>query len=128
MRRAQPDANVVRWFEQRPPELLYLSVLTLGEIRKGVELRAPDARQVALQEWLETQLPRFFGRRILGIDTATAERWGRLTALAGRPVPCVDGLLAATALQHDLVLVTRNVADFSGLGVRLLNPWDASPA
>ena len=66
--------------------------------------------------------------RSLGIDAATAERWGRLTALAGRPVPCVDGLLAATALQHDLVLVTRNVADFSGLGVRLLNPWDVSPA
>jgi toxin FitB len=117
----------VRWFQQRPAELLYLSVLTLGEIRKGVELRPPDARRVALQEWLGTELPRFFRGRILGIDAATAERWGRVTALAGRPVPTVDGLLAATALQHDLVLVTRNVRDFAGLGVRLLNPWDAQP-
>jgi predicted nucleic acid-binding protein len=125
LRRAQPDANVVRWFAQRPAELLYLSLLTLGEIRKGVELRPPDTRRVALQEWLGTELPRFFRGRILGIDAVTAERWGRVTALAGRPVPTVDGLLAATALQHDLVLVTRNVRDFAGLGVRLLNPWDA---
>jgi predicted nucleic acid-binding protein len=114
----------VRWFEQRPAELLYLSVLTLGEIRKGVELRPVDARKAALQEWSDIQLPRFFRGRVLGIDAATAERWGRVTASAGRPVPSVDGLLAATALQHDLVLVTRNVRDFAGLGVGLLNPWD----
>ena len=100
------------------------SVLTLGEIRKGVELRPADARKAALQEWLDIQLPRFFRGRVLGIDAATAERWGRVTASAGRPVPSVDGLLAATALQHDLVLVTRNVRDFADLGVRLLNPWD----
>ena len=124
LRRAKPDANVVRWFEQLPAELLFLSVLTLGEIRKGVELRPADARKAALQEWLDIQLPRFFRGRVLGIDAATAERWGRVTASAGRPVPSVDGLLAATALQHDLVLVTRNVRDFAGLGVGLLNPWD----
>ena len=124
LRRAKPDANVVRWFEQLPAELLYLSVLALGEIRKGVELRPADARKAALQEWLDIQLPRFFRGRVLGIDAATVERWGRVTASAGRPVPSVDGLLAATALQHDLVLVTRNVRDFAGLGVRLLNPWD----
>lgn len=123
LRRSQPNANVARWFEQRPKESLYLSVLTLGEIRKGVELRAEDARKAALQDWLESKLPRFFMGRILEIDLATAERWGRVTAAAGRPLPVVDGLLAATALQHDLVLVTRNVRDFAGLGVRLLDPW-----
>ena len=127
LRRSQPDTNVVRWFEQRPRETLFLSVLTLGEIRKGVEMRAADSRRAALLDWLEVQLPRFFSGRLLAIDAATAERWGHLTAAAGRPLPAVDGLLAATALQHDLVLVTRNVRDFAGLGVRLLNPWEPMP-
>jgi hypothetical protein len=98
-------------------------VLTLGEIRKGIERLQGDARQSALLDWLEVELPRFFWGRVLAVDARTADRWGRLQGSAGRPLPAIDSLLAATALQHDLTLVTRNTADFDGLGVRLVNPW-----
>ena len=72
---------------------------------------------------LEVELPRFFWGRVLAVDAHTADRWGRLQGSAGRPLPAIDSLLAATALQHDLTLVTRNTADFEGMGVRLVNPW-----
>ena len=123
LRRKAPDANVVAWFAQRPPVTLYLSVLTLGEIRKGGEGAADTARRQALTDWLETDLPLFFTGRILGVDGAVADRWGRLVAAAGRPLPAIDSLLAATALAHDLVLVTRNTKDFAGLPVQVFNPW-----
>ncbi|WP_448251780.1 PIN domain-containing protein [Ottowia oryzae] len=123
LRRKAPDANVVAWFAQRPPVTLYLSVLTLGEIRKGVEGAADTARRQALTDWLETDLPLFFTGRILGVDGAVADRWGRLVAAAGRPLPAIDSLLAATALAHDLVLVTRNTKDFAGLPVQVFDPW-----
>ena len=123
LRRKQPDARVVAWMEQRPAQALYLSVLTLGEIRKGIERLQGDARQSALLDWLEVELPRFCWGRVLAVDAHTADRWGRLQGSAGRPLPAIDSLLAATALQHDLTLVTRNTADFDGMGVRLVNPW-----
>jgi predicted nucleic acid-binding protein len=99
--------------------------LTLGEIRKGIEAARDAARRRALLDWLETELPTFFTGRILPIDRAVADRWGRLLAAAGRPLPAIDSLLAATALEHDLVLVTRNVKDFAGLPVEVFNPWQA---
>jgi predicted nucleic acid-binding protein len=77
-----------------------------------------------LLDWLEVELPNYFLGRLLAVDAHTADRWGRLLASAGRPLPAVDSLLAATALQHDLTLVTRNTADFAGTGVRLINPWN----
>ena len=123
LRRKQPQPEVVAWFTQRPRQTLYLSVLTLGEIRKGIE-RLDAARQQPLLDWLEVELPNYFLGRLLAVDAHTADRWGRLLASAGRPLPAVDSLLAATALQHDLTLVTRNTADFAGTGVRLINPWN----
>lgn len=123
LRRKQPQPEVVAWFTQRPRQTLYLSVLTLGEIRKGIE-RLEAARQQPLLDWLEVKLPNYFLGRLLAIDAHTADRWGRLLGSAGRPLPAVDSLLAATALQHDLTLVTRNTADFAGTGVRLINPWN----
>ncbi|MEI6761633.1 MAG: type II toxin-antitoxin system VapC family toxin [Betaproteobacteria bacterium] len=123
LRRKQPQPEVVAWFTERPRQTLYLSVLTLGEIRKGIE-RLDAARQQPLLDWLEVELPNYFLGRLLAIDAHTADRWGRLLARAGRPLPAVDSLLAATALQHDLTLVTRNTADFAGTGVRLINPWN----
>ena len=123
LRRKQPQPEVVAWFTQRPRQTLYLSVLTLGEIRKGIE-RLGAARQQPLLDWLEVELPNYFLGRLLAVDAHTADRWGRLLASAGRPLPVVDSLLAATALQHDLTLVTRNTADFAGSGVRLINPWN----
>lgn len=126
LRRKQPDAFVAAWFRQRPASTLYLSVLTLGEIRKGAEAQANVQKRLRLLDWLETELPAFFAGRVLEIDNAVADRWGRLVAQAGRPLPAIDSLLAATAVQHGLVFVTRNVRGVQGLpGVTALNPWDA---
>lgn len=129
LRRKLPDANVVAWFEGRARQSLHLSVLTLGEIRKGIErLNDPAGatRQQSLNDWLEQDLPTFFLGRVLPIDSGVADRWGHLLAHAGRPLPAIDSLLAATALHHNLTLVTRNVKDFAGTNVHLINPWDGS--
>mgnify|MGYP001615212956 CR=1 FL=1 len=123
LRRKSPDPGVIAWFSQRPATTLHLSVLTLGEIRKGIEGVDDERRRQSLIDWLETDLPTFFTSRIHSVDGAVADRWGRLVAAAGRPLPAIDSLLAATALEHDLVLVTRNVKDFSGLPVQVFNPW-----
>ena len=119
-----PDARLVHWISQRPAGTLYLSVLALGEIRKGIEAMADPQRRLVLLDWLETELPAFFSGRILPIDAAVADRWGRIVAQAGRPLPAIDSLLAATASQHGLILVTRNLRDMQGLGVQILSPWD----
>lgn len=123
LRRRNPNAGVVEWFAQRPASTLYLSVLTLGEIRKGIDQLGKDARKLKLLDWLEVELPAFFAGRILSIDPAVADRWGRLQAQAGRPVPAIDSLIAATALHHGLRLVTRNTNDFAYQGLELINPW-----
>ena len=124
--RAKPDAAVLDWFANTPDEALFLSVLTLGEIRKGVEkLTSPEdtARRERLRLWLEHDLRDWFGPRILPIGPDVADHWGRLLAQAGRPVPAIDSLLAATALHHDLRLVTRNTRDFDYAGLEMINPW-----
>lgn len=123
LRRKVPNPGVVEWFSRRPATTLHVSVLTLGEIRKGIEGIGDEARRQAMVDWLETDLRAFFTGRILPIDSAVADRWGRLVAAAGRPLPAIDSLLAATALTNDLVLVSRNIKDFAGLPVQLFNPW-----
>ena len=125
LRRKTPDARVVRWFSQRPAGTLYLSVLTLGEIRKGIEMHADQRRRLALMDWLDIELPAFFSGRVLDIDTAVADRWGRIVAHAGRPLPSIDSLLIATAAQHGMTLVSRNLRDVEGLGAPVLSPWQA---
>ena len=124
LRRKAPDPHVVAWVEQRPKQSLYLSVLTLGEIRKGVERLDDPVRREIFLDWLEVDLPGWFLGRLLPVDAKVADRWGRLQAKAGRPMPAIDSLLAATALHHDFTLVTRNVRDFANLGVSLINPWE----
>jgi predicted nucleic acid-binding protein len=124
--KAEPDRNVVRWIEETDETILFLSVLTLGEVRSGLERLNPGRRRGRLESWLAVDLRLRFQDRILTIDEAIAERWGALSAKAGkkgRPLPVIDGLLAATALHHDLMLVTRNDADVGGTGVPTLNPW-----
>jgi toxin FitB len=123
LRRKQPEPVVVRWFSQRPVGTLFVSVLTLGEIRKGIENLADQPRRLSLLDWLETELPAFFSGRILTVDAPVADRWGRLVAQAGRPLPAIDSLLAATAAHHGFILVTRNLRDMSDLGVQIVNPW-----
>lgn len=125
LRNRKADAKVVAWMQARPRQSLYLSVLTIGEIRKGIEgVGDPTFRQI-LTDWLEVELSNYFVGRLLSIDEQVANRWGRMQASAGRTLPAIDGLLAATALQHDLTLVTRNVKDFERLGLQLVNPWEA---
>jgi len=125
LRNKKADAKVVAWVQARPRQSLYLSVLSLGEVRKGIEGVADPAFRQVLTDWLEVELRNWFVGRLLGIDEQVADRWGRVQASAGRALPVIDGLLAATALVHDLTLVTRNTKDFAGLGVQLVNPWEA---
>ena len=124
LRRKQPDANVVAWLERCAPQSLYLSVLTLGEIRKGIERLDDLKRPQILVDWLHVELPTFFLGRLISIDASVADRWGRLQSDASRSLPAIDGLLAATALQYDLTMVTRNLKGFQGLGLKIINPWD----
>jgi len=122
----KPNDKVLRWIEQADESILFLSVLTLGEIRNGVERLRPGRRRGRLESWLLVDLPRRFQDRILPVTAAVADRWGTVSAIAaarGKPVPVVDGLLAATALHYNLALVTRNTSDVSGTGVLTRNPW-----
>lgn len=123
LRKRQPDLNIMAWLQERPRQSLHLSVLSLGEIVKGIKGVADPTFRQTLADWLEADLPNYFVGRLLGIDAPVADRWGRLQATAGRTLPVIDGLLAATALQHHLTLVTRNTKDFAGLGVPLIDPW-----
>ena len=120
------DPNVSNWYAGVGESQLFISSLTIGEIRRGIELarRRRDVDQAeALEMWLQTVIQRFSGR-ILTVDTEEADTWGQLSAI--RPVPVIDGLLAATAMAHDMTLVTRNVSDVEGLGVRVLDPFSGS--
>ena len=123
--RGRPDRAVLAWFEAVADQQLYLSVLSVGEIRKGIEKLPASKRRSQLAAWLENDLPAWFGPRLLPIDIAIAECWGRLLAASSRSLPAIDSLLAATALTHGLVLVTRNVADFDIPGLEVADPWRA---
>ena len=121
--RRNPNKAVIAWLDHLPGEALYVSVLTLGEIRKGIEAHADRRRREKLRLWLEHELPAWFEGRVLSIDLAVADRWGRLLAEVGRPLPTIDSLLAATALHHELRLVTRNSGDFEYPGLEVINPF-----
>ena len=118
----RPSHRVCDWFDAAPPDALFVSVLTLGEIRKGIERLDDGRRRRQIVVWLETELPDWFESRVLPVDTGIADEWGRLMARPGN-IPAVDGLIAATALQRRLTVVTRNEVDFAATGVDLLNPW-----
>jgi len=126
--RSKPEPRVLEWIEAADESLLYLSVLTLGEIRKGVAGLPQGKRRTHLETWLELDLQARFAGRILRIDAAVADRWGLLAAEAkakGKTLSAIDGLLAATALQHNLTIVSRNVSDFASAHASVLNPWEA---
>jgi predicted nucleic acid-binding protein len=123
LRRKDANPGVVSWFAERPANTLYLSVLTLGEIRKGIEALPNSKRKLTLRDWLEVDLPRFFTGRILPVDETVVDRWGRLLARIKRTAPAIDSLITATALQYGLTLVTRNTADFKFPELDVINPW-----
>ena len=122
----RPDANVTAWIEATDESLLYLSVLTLGEIRCGISVLPQSRRRATLEAWLDKNLRERFEERILTIDHEVADRWGLLTAAArnsGIALPVIDGLLAATALEHNLTLVTRDTGQIPSMGIAVFNPW-----
>jgi toxin FitB len=121
--RPRPDPKVTAWVAATDEELLFVSVLTFGEIRKGIARLNEPARRVALEAWLDRDLTIRFDGRILPVDLSVADRWGQLSAASPNPVPVIDGLLAATALHHNLTLVTRNTKDVVGTRVAVFNPW-----
>ena len=122
----RPEANVTTWIEGTDESLLYLSVLTLGEIRRGIATLPQSRRRATLEAWLDKDLRARFEERILMIDQEVADRWGLLTANArnsGIVLPVIDGLLAATALEHNLTFVTRDTGQIPSMGVSVFNPW-----
>ena len=125
--RPQPEPKVKAWVAAQNLDLLFISVVSFGELRKGIALLSPGKRRAGLETWIETDLTVLFFGRILPLTRSIAEQWGVLEAqrqLAGRPLNAPDGQIAATALEHDLTVVTRNTKDFADLGVTLFNPWD----
>jgi predicted nucleic acid-binding protein len=119
----RPSCRVADWIDAQEEQLFHLSVLTLGEIRRGIVQLAPSRRRTDLAAWLSGDLLTRFAGRILQIDQEVADRWGHLAGAKGATIPVIDGLLAATALQHNLTLVTRNTKDMTSTGVGLFNPW-----
>jgi len=122
---ARCDANVSSWYASVADEDLFLGTLVLGEIRKCVELARPrdSGKAVALERWL-WEVEAAFNGRVFGIDNAVSDQWGRMSAI--RPIPAIDGLLAATALTNGLTLVTRNDRDVAGLGAMVINPFNGA--
>jgi len=124
--RDRPDSRVAEFIRKAGKENLFLSVMTLGEICKGIDLLPVSQKRSGLQDWLDIDVRSWFANRILPVTEAIAERWGHLAATArkqGMTLAVVDGVIAATALEHNLALVTRNTKDYGGLSVALRNPW-----
>ncbi|HSM82943.1 MAG TPA: type II toxin-antitoxin system VapC family toxin [Nodosilinea sp.] len=122
----RPNPSVVTWIDTQLSTDLHLSVITIGEIAKGTSKLAPSRRKDSLTTWLNQTLPNRFGERILRIDTATMMLWGDMVGRLekqGTPMPLLDSLIAAIAIQNSLRLVTRNTDDFAATGIVMLNPW-----
>jgi predicted nucleic acid-binding protein len=124
----KPDPKVFSWFQRADQTLCYLSVLTIGEIRKGIAVLPDAKRRVTIEAWLEKDLNACFEGRILPVSEDIANRWGTLTGqahLKGKLIPVIDDLIAATAIHHNLTLVTRNTKDIDGTGIGVFNPWQS---
>ncbi|AFZ61359.1 type II toxin-antitoxin system VapC family toxin (plasmid) [Anabaena sp. PCC 7938] len=122
----QPNQQVLDWLDAQVPETLYISMITIGEIAKGISKMTASKRKESLTNWLNETLPNRFEQRILSIDFSTMVLWGNLVGQLeqnGRPLPAMDSLIAAIALQNSLSLVTRNDKDFALTGVVIVNPW-----
>jgi predicted nucleic acid-binding protein len=123
----RPNVTVVEWIEAIDPEAVFLSVIAVGELSKGIEKLPDSRRKKLLKQWLQDDLLVRFENHLFMIDVHTMLLWGTMNArleTAGSPVGAVDGLIAATAIQHNCTLVTRNTAHFKNTGVTLFNPWE----
>jgi len=126
LRKRRPNSNVVDAVARIPEPSLYVSVITLGELRLEIELLARGRKRLDLERWLVSELPLRFADRVLPFDREAADRWGSIEARArrsGHKIPSVDGMLAATALVFELAIVTRNTRDFSQTQAPVFNPW-----
>jgi toxin FitB len=124
--RPRPKASVVSWVRERDEDELFLSVITIGELEKGIAKLPDSAKRVTLEQWVRRELADRFRDRLLVIDSSVAARWGAMVGVSearGQPLPVIDSLIAATSLQHDLTVVTRNTDDLERCGARCFNPW-----
>jgi toxin FitB len=128
--RTNPEPRVSGWVYAQDEQAMFLSVVTIGELRRGFVILPASKRRTELEAWFENDLLPRFQARILPVTQSIADRWGTLDAqrqLSGAPLNTADGMIAATAVEHGLAVVTRNVKDFAGLGVDIFNPWDNLP-
>jgi toxin FitB len=121
-----PEPKVVTWFQSQKLSDCYLSVITIGEIEQGIEASRDSVKAASLRKWLEAVIEPRFSRRILPVDGVVVKRWGKLMGNAqkqGQPLPAIDTMIAATALEHNFTLVTRNIVDMNRVPVKVFNPW-----
>ena len=124
--RPRPKASVVSWIRERNEDELFLSVITVGELEKGIAKLPDSAKRAKLEQWVRRELADRFRDRLLVIDSSVAARWGGIVGaseMRGQPLPVIDSLIAATGLQHDLTVVTRNTDDLERCGAHCFNPW-----
>jgi toxin FitB len=124
--KSEPSKKVVNWILSANETSFYISVLTFGELHKGIAKLPESKKKEALRIWVEDELRNRFQNRIIGIDMQVSIIWGKILGIAekkGSPMPAIDSLIAATGLAHDLTVVTRNISDMEQSGVKLLNPW-----
>ncbi|MEX0647876.1 MAG: type II toxin-antitoxin system VapC family toxin [Balneolaceae bacterium] len=122
----KPNPNVVKWFSDQDELSMYISVITFGELRKGIEKLPDSKKKKELNRWVNGELLLRFKNRVLNINMEEVNKWGEILAAAeknGKPLPAIDSLVAATARVHDLSVVTRNIKDIEGSGVEVINPW-----
>ena len=125
-----PNLNVVKWFADQDELSMYLSVITFGELRKGIEKLPDSKKKKELNRWVKEDLNHRFKNRVLDITIEEVNKWGKILAEAeqdGRPLPAIDSLIAATALVHDFSVVTINTHDMEDSGVEVINPWNYEP-
>ncbi len=124
--KVKPDKRVIDWLTNENETNFYVSVLTFGELHKGIEKLPESRKKEDLHIWVENDLKERFRNRIIGVDLNISSIWGKIQGIAegkGRPMPAIDALIAATGIAHDLVVVTRNAIDMEQSGVKLHNPW-----
>ena len=124
--RPEPNKQVVEWVLNENETKFYVSVLTFGELHKGIEKLPKSKKKEELRIWVENELTNRFQNRIIGIDMRVSTTWGKILCITekkGKPMPAIDSLIAATGIAYDLTIVTRNLADMEQSGVKLLNPW-----